>query len=227
MCTVLLRHRPGTPCPLLLAAVRDEFLGRPWDPPAAHWPQEAPGIIGGRDRIAGGTWLALDPGRRAVAAVLNGGPLPPAPRPSRGELPLAALTGRLPADLTRYDAFHLILATDTDLRVWSWDGTELLDREVPPGDHIVVNDGLDAASDPLVPHFFPLLRKADGRDDWVELLAGDGLAPTDPRALILRMRAPDGRDYGSSSAALIALGERVRYDFAVDPGPSARWDRII
>jgi uncharacterized protein with NRDE domain len=62
MCTVLLRFRPGRRWPLLVAAVRDEFLERPWDPPAAHWPR--PTIIGGRDRTAGGTWLAARPHSR-------------------------------------------------------------------------------------------------------------------------------------------------------------------
>ncbi|HZD97636.1 MAG TPA: NRDE family protein, partial [Micromonosporaceae bacterium] len=69
MCTVLLRRSPGARWPILLAAVRDEFTGRAWDPPAAHWPEE-PSIFGGRDRLAGGTWLAVDRDRPAVAALL-------------------------------------------------------------------------------------------------------------------------------------------------------------
>src|SRR5689334_2294760 len=100
MCTVLVRLRPGAAWPVLLAAVRDEFLDRPWDPPAAHWP-EHPSIVGGRDRTAGGTWLAVDPVGRSLAAILNGKRLPllasGEARPSRGALPLAALTGARPA----------------------------------------------------------------------------------------------------------------------------------
>ena len=37
MCTVLLRLSPGVALPVLLGAVRDEFVERPWDPPARHW----------------------------------------------------------------------------------------------------------------------------------------------------------------------------------------------
>ena len=110
---MMLRLDPGAPWPLLLAAVRDEFVDRAWDPPAEHWPEQAPGVVGGRDRTAGGTWLAVR--ADAVAALLNGVRLPPAgARPSRGGLPLAALTGtaRLTAaDLAGYDGFHLVLAT--------------------------------------------------------------------------------------------------------------------
>ena len=39
----------------LLAANRDERLDRPWDPPAEWWPDRL-GMVGGRDRDAGGTW---------------------------------------------------------------------------------------------------------------------------------------------------------------------------
>ncbi|MBR0678152.1 NRDE family protein, partial [Roseomonas alkaliterrae] len=88
MCTVIVLRRPHHPWPLLLAANRDERLDRPWDPPAAWWP-ESPGLIGGRDRSAGGTWMALGPGG-VVAAVLNrpGSLGPEAGKRSRGELPL-------------------------------------------------------------------------------------------------------------------------------------------
>lgn len=140
-----------------MAAVRDEFLDRPWDPPAAHWPAY-PSLVGGRDRLAGGTWLAVDPTRPAVAAVLNGVRLPPDPtRPSRGTLPLAALTDSLPTSFAGYDGFHLLIGTLSSVVVLSWDGTSLVRHELAPGDHIVVNAGVDAIEDPLVPHFAPLL----------------------------------------------------------------------
>src|SRR5690242_7198433 len=60
MCKVPLRFAPGTTRPLILAAVRDEFADRPWDPPGEHR-ASAPGLVGGRDRGAGGTWLAVSP----------------------------------------------------------------------------------------------------------------------------------------------------------------------
>ena len=79
---------PGS---VLLAANRDEDPTRPSDPPGLL--METPRLVGGRDRRAGGTWLAVREAR-AVVAILNrrdrsGEPAPPAPdRRSRGSLVL-------------------------------------------------------------------------------------------------------------------------------------------
>jgi hypothetical protein len=245
MCTVLVRCRPGSRWPLLVAAVRDEFLDRPWDPPAAHWPEQ-PSFVGGRDRTAGGTWLAVDTGARAFAAVLNGvrQPLPEAGqvRPTRGTLPLAALDGRLPSSFVGYDGFHLVHGTSSTVDVWSWDGAELVRHALTPGDHIIVNDGVDSPRDPLVPHFAPLFAAVpdppldgpalDGASTekawgaWVDLLRGDGLSPDDPRALLIRAEH-DGRRYGSGSLALVGIGaEGVRYDFSGTPF-SPQWMTVV
>jgi transport and Golgi organization protein 2 len=253
VCTVLFRFQPGSPWPLQLAAVRDEFVDRAWDPPAAHWAAEAPGVYGGRDRTAGGTWLAVRPDRPAIACLLNGVRLPvPAAgvRPTRGTLPLSALMVGLgakldPDSVREYDGFHLLLGSPDGVVVWSWDGVDVVRREPAPGDHIIVNLGVDTVDDPLVPHFQPLLASAalgagDGSTmdfwgSWVDLVRGDGLAPDDPRALIVRrqLTAQDGtgefvgRVYGSTSASLVALdGNRVRYDFTATPD-AAQWSRVL
>jgi uncharacterized protein with NRDE domain len=92
MCTVIVLYRPAHRWPVLIAANRDEKLDRAWDPPDGWWP-EHPMLVGGRDRTAGGTWMALGPGG-VVAAVLNRpGSLGPAEgKRSRGALPLLAAT---------------------------------------------------------------------------------------------------------------------------------------
>lgn len=90
MCTFVLLVRPSHDWPLLVAANRDEMLGRPWRAPAAHWAQQ-PEVVGGLDVTGGGTWMAARGG--LVAGVLNRRlSLGPAPgKRSRGDLPLAAL----------------------------------------------------------------------------------------------------------------------------------------
>jgi hypothetical protein len=241
VCTLLLRFAPGARWPVLLAAVRDEFTERPWDRPGRHWDGAAARLVGGRDQVAGGTWLAVDGRDRAVAAVLNGVPrdvLPTGERPSRGGLPLAALTTEGLPDPTEYDRFHLVRAGLDRVDVWSWDGTDVQHQKLEPGDHIAVNAGVDAPADPLVPHFLPLLRVAADPDprpglptgqawgDWLRLLDGDGLDGADPRALIVR-RSFHGRAYGSSSASLVALAPHaVRYDFTAEPGTEAGWYEV-
>jgi hypothetical protein len=91
MCTVVVLRRPGHDWPLIVAANRDEMAGRPSAPPARHWP-DRPEVVGGLDRLAGGTWFGLND-HGVVAGVLNRhdslGPKPG--YRSRGELPLEAL----------------------------------------------------------------------------------------------------------------------------------------
>ncbi len=212
---------------MVLGAVRDEFVERPWDPPARHWPAW-PDLVGGRDHVGGGTWLAVDPARRAVSALLNAGRREDdgaGPRPTRGTLALRILAGEgLPDDLSRYVRFHLLRATLDLAELWSWDGEHLTHEPIAPGDHIIVNAGLDTVADPLVPHFRPLLAATpDERAAWLDLLAGDGLDPGDERALLVRKEV-EGRLYGSTSASLVALSAgEVRYDFTATPaGPAWR-----
>src|ERR1700748_1430817 len=63
--------------------------------------------------------------------------------------------------------------------------------------------------------------------DWLALAAGDGLAATEPGAIIVRRELPDGRIYGSTSVTLVALAAdgRLRSAFEADPqaGPNATW----
>lgn len=88
VCTVVVSIRPDR---ILLAANRDEMASRAWDPPSAWWP-DRPGVIGGRDRTGGGTWMAMNR-HGVVATVLNrSGTLGPAAgKRSRGDLPLMAV----------------------------------------------------------------------------------------------------------------------------------------
>src|SRR3954469_8090957 len=220
MCTVLLRFAPGTSEPLVLGAVRDEFADRAWDPPDKHWGDR---LVGGRDRVAGGTWLAVHPDRPAVAALLNGVRLPvPADgdRPSRGDLPLMALRGAALAPPARYNGYHLLVADPTAVDVWTWDGVDLTHRSLDPGDHVLVNAGIDVDS-PLVKRLWPIMST-----DWHEVLGGSGVDPAGPDALVVRREYED-RTYASTSATLLSLGpNRVRYEFTARPGPGASWYQV-
>jgi hypothetical protein len=144
MCTAILSIEPGAP--VLLAGVRDELADRAWQPPGRYWP-DFPGLIGGRDLLAGGTWLAVAPAARRAACVLNGrGRMVPTggSRRSRGVLPLQAAAdeklGR--AGLEHFDPFHLLTVQPDRATLCSWDGEHLSEQELPAGLHIVVNSGV-------------------------------------------------------------------------------------
>lgn len=82
---VLFKHHPDAP--LVVAANRDEWLERPAEPMRVL--RAVPRTLGGRDVLAGGTWLAVN-GSGVVAGLTNQpqGGQRDATRRSRGELPI-------------------------------------------------------------------------------------------------------------------------------------------
>ncbi len=213
MCTVVVSLQPDAPVPLLLLGVRDEFTGRPWQPPARHWAaaQWAP-LIGGLDEQAGGTWLAVHPEQSRVGCILNGRGefAPPDRRRSRGELPLrAAAEGQqalkelyqAPETLARYDPFYLVCADLSSVLMLGWDGVTADLTELEPATHVLTNAG----------HMYPRGR-------------GNLQKPPDEKAARFG-ELPDGRIYGSTSVTLVALAAdgRLRYDFQPDPHNTATW----
>jgi hypothetical protein len=146
MCTLVILCRPGHPWPVCVATNRDEMAGRPWLPPGRHWP-DRDNVVGGLDRLAGGSWLGLnDDG--VLAGVLNRvGALGPRPgKRSRGELVLEALDhadavaaaeALADADPRSYRPFNLVVADNRDafwLRSLGEDGPRFIDAEpIPAG----------------------------------------------------------------------------------------------
>ncbi|WP_026341758.1 NRDE family protein [Actinomadura atramentaria] len=253
MCTAIIHVDPASPVPVLLAGVRDEFTGRPWEPPGRHWP-DRPRLVGGRDLRAGGTWFAVDPAAPRAACVLNGrGALPPeAARISRGGLPLLAAAGDGPRalDLPRYEPFHLVAADPGGVTLWSWNGLDLRERVLAPGLHMIVNAGLEGEETAeggaeeasmaarlafFRPRFAAAARPvprpggptAAAWGGWLPLLDGGGLARTDARALLPLVDLGDGRLWGTGSVSLAALApDGVRYDFTGTPGDPAGWTEV-
>ena len=250
MCTVVVSLAPEDPAPLLLLGIRDEFAGRPWQPPARHWPGSP--LIGGLDEQAGGTWLAVYPDLPRVGCILNGrgAPAPSGRRRSRGELPLrAAAEGPqalkdLHADLASYDPFYLVCADPAAVLLLSWDGQQATLSDLEPGTHVLTNAGHaypeDPAQDPKAIHFGPKFAARrpsadpaatikDAWGDWLTLAAGDDLPATEPGAIIVRRELPDGRVWGSTSVSLVALAQNGlrRYDFQPVPADQATWYPVL
>jgi uncharacterized protein with NRDE domain len=127
MCLVVLGLEVSDRYALLFCANRDERHARP--SAAAGWWKDHPQILGGRDLVAGGSWLAVDR-RGRLAAVTNlrdpggGAPIGVAPR-SRGVLVANYLAGMQPLDefaaetardAAEYGPFSLLLLDGADLR---------------------------------------------------------------------------------------------------------------
>jgi len=190
MCTVVVSLAPEDQVPLLLLGVRDEFTGRPWQPPARHWPGSP--LIGGLDEQAGGTWLAVHPDLPRVACILNGRGqfAPPSHRRSRGELPLRAAEEGQPAlrklhddpeILARYDPFYLVCADPAAVLLLSWDGQRVGLRELKPATHVLTNAG------PMYPP---------------DSAAADAKAPADPKAVRFGPKFAARRPPGDPGATL-------------------------
>ncbi|MFT3793083.1 MAG: NRDE family protein [Rudaea sp.] len=95
VCLLLLALNAVPGRPWLLLGNRDEFHARP-TAPAQQW-SDAPGVFGGRDLAAGGSWLAVHRnGRYAAVTNVRRPEAPTAPR-SRGALVGEFVAGRAPA----------------------------------------------------------------------------------------------------------------------------------
>jgi Transport and Golgi organisation 2 len=248
MCTVVVSLAPRDRVPLLLLGIRDEFTGRPWQPPARHWPGSP--LIGGLDEQAGGTWLAVHPDLPRVSCILNGRGefAPPDRRRSRGELPLRAAAGgpdalrKLHDDreaLASYDPFYLVCADLAAVLLLGWDGQHPRLTELEPATHLLTNAGHTYPpapadqTDPKTIRFGPEFaahrpsgdpdpRTATIKDawaDWLTLIASEDLPGTDPGAIIVRRELPDGRVYGSTSVSLVALAQDGRLRYDFQAAP--------
>ena len=235
MCTVVTLHRPGHAWPLLLAANRDERVDRAWDPPAAWWP-DRPGLTGGRDRDAGGTWMAAGPSG-VVACVLNRpASLGPAPgKRSRGELPLlaaaapdaATAAARIAAlDASDWRSFNLLVADRAGVIFVRGEGAgRPVVVPLAPGPHIVTALDPDDPASPRASRHLPRFRAAavpdPGTDDWAawrDLLADRGGGPGEA------INVPWHGGFGTVCSSLFALGADGARRWLFCPAPPDRAD---
>ncbi|MBT3305711.1 MAG: hypothetical protein HN377_04440 [Alphaproteobacteria bacterium] len=190
MCTLVLLRRPGHDWPLIIAANRDEMVGRPSHPPARHWPDRAE-VIAGRDELAGGTWLGLNDWG-VIAGVLNRpGSLGSDPNlRSRGELPLDALDhaeANVAADAlsaiepASYRSFNMVIA-DAAQAFWlssRSNGTPVRAQAIPDGLSMITAHDLNDETSPRIAHYKPQFEVAPTPDvetgDWAawQALMGD------------------------------------------------------
>jgi uncharacterized protein with NRDE domain len=228
MCLVLFAWQAHPRYRLVVAANRDEFRARPTA--AADWWGEEP-IWGGRDLLAGGTWLGVDRAGR-VAAVTNvreaaEREAPKHPR-SRGALtadflrssasPAAHIDERLPV-ATEFGPHNLLVGDAAELRWWS--NRADAPRLVEPGVHGLSNAALDTpwpkvvsgvaalqaalADEPDVDALFSLLDDRSIAPD--EQLPDTGFGLEWERRLSPRFL--EGPVYGTRASTVLLIGDEV------------------
>jgi hypothetical protein len=177
MCTLILARDVLAPRTVLLGANRDERAERPSSPPEVL--RARPFVVGGRDRLAGGTWLALREERAAVALLNRRDPdhgEPPSDRRSRGLLTLdvASSAASRGSDRTgvaedddgraalesaeeavrrdRYAPFSLVYASPGSCWLLAFEHGEIRTQRIARGWHVLTHQELDDPSEPRAAH---------------------------------------------------------------------------
>ena len=219
MCTILLAWRCVPDARMVLASNRDELLARPSAPPGQL--VASPPVFGGRDLLAGGTWLAVAPDGR-VAAVTNrrSGDADEVRRDpglrSRGELPLTLLGAANPAEALAvvcprdYNPFNLLLVDASRALVGqSRGGGRLEVAELPPGAHVLcvhdVDDPVHSKEVRTRQLLESTLARCRAAAECVEVMSSllrDHTTAYDPRDAV----CIHGDVYGTVSASLVVVG---------------------
>lgn len=226
MCLIAVAWRVREDLPLVVAANRDEWRDRPAEP--AHWWEDHPDLLAGRDLQAGGTWMGVTRDGR-FAAVTNF--RDPSDRRttarSRGGLVTEYLLGDVNpasylADLMHrsgeYNGFNLIVGDAESL--WYYGSREGLARPVEAGVHGLSNHLLDEPwpkvvrarlameeaieeADP-VPRLFDALSDGQGAPDAALPSTGVGLAWE------RRLASPliTGNDYGTRASTVVTMSAK-------------------
>ena len=187
MCLIYVAWRRHPRHRLVVAANRDEYHARPAAP--AHWWDDAPGVLAGRDLEAGGTWLGITSGGRFAALTNYRSPsVYRADAPSRGALVSEFLAGnesapeylgRVAEEGHRYNGFSL-LAMDGDTLAFGSNRTPGVAR-LEPGVFGLSNHLLDT----------PWPKVTAGKAELERLVAEPDIRVADLLAL-LASRGPAG-----------------------------------
>lgn len=218
MCTVVVRWSAGAAVEIL--ALRDELVGREFDDPGAWWPAQ-PTVVGGRDRVAGGSWCVTDTVSGVTSLVLNR-PQKREGTPSRGALPLLGVAhgADWPAyiDVTGMASFALVLAGPDALTVWVWDGAGLTSESLPAGTHMVTSGGEeDGKAGRFLADF-----AAAPVGEWPGLV-GQQQPQDDPAALVVRHAFERGVYATVFGQVIIAEPGRLTLSWSRTPWVAGSW----
>lgn len=230
MCTLVLSLEAENGS-LRVAANRDEAYARPSEPPRTL--DEGARLFGGRDAVAGGTWLALrlTPPRRLVAILNRREHAPPLPGDtkhlSRGLLcleagrisELAALPSLLRDRVATFPVapFTLLAAEPGVVLTYAFEGDDVRETVVGPGLHAWTHGEADDPGDPRVRQVLAAARDAATPRTLASF--ADAVLPALSSHDGERPVCLHGERYGTVSAAFVALSADGVPEFRFAPGP--------
>jgi uncharacterized protein with NRDE domain len=220
MCLVAIAWRAHPRYPLIVAGNRDEFHARA--SAQAGWWADAP-VYGGRDLVAGGSWLAMSRGGRfAVVTNFPGRPASDPAGPSRGHLVRDFVVGDRPSGRfldavsvaeKRYAGFCLVVGTRVQLRGFvSPRGAGRGRWTLRPGVSVISNSP-PAEPWPKALHLESAVARALARESvpaeelFALLAQREPVGPEDSGSLVARTPFVVGDDYGTRAATVILVDE--------------------
>ncbi|MEM6818328.1 MAG: NRDE family protein [Pseudomonadota bacterium] len=225
MCLIMLAWRKHADIPLLLAANRDEAFARPST--ELHEWQDPDGIVGGRDTLAGGAWLAIHKNGRFGVVTNFREPEPPTAVRSRGELIPMWLSGghkqpefaaKLEAAGQQYAGFNLLYGDRDSLFYATNRAKDYAQGPLPAGTYALSNALLDTPWPKVTAARAytqsAILLGSDDADHYFTFLrdrtqAPDEVLPAEPGALERRrlLSAPFilGEQYGTRCSTLLSV----------------------
>lgn len=202
MCLIVAAWKVRTEWPLIVAANRDEFHGRPASP-AGFW-SDRPHILGGRDLEAKGTWMAVSRNGRFAAVTNYRGAREPSAAESRGALVTrfldtdtraGAYAAQVSANGARYSGYNLLACDGEEL--WWTSNRDSAPRRLDPGYYALGNLLLDS------PEVLPI--KERGRD----LI--EATPAIEPLFTLLAGARIVNEQYGTRCSTVCLLGKTIRY----------------
>ena len=237
MCTLVVLRRSNHRWPILIAANRDEMIDRPWLPPGRHW-KDRPNVVGGLDKLGGGSWQGIND-EGVTAAILNrkGTLGPQTGKRSRGELVLEALDhadavdaadALIHLDAGAYRPFNMLIADNRDAFWLRADGHSFKAFPLEDGFSMLSAFERNDTADPRIQLFLPRFQNAELPDpddgqwrDWKVLLATK--APRELNDDEAGLNFQLGNGFGTRSSTLIALPSvdhpEIEPVFLFAPGP--------
>ena len=202
MCLIVAAWRAHADWPLIVAANRDEFHGRPASP-AGFW-SDRPHVLGGRDLEAKGTWMAVSRNGRFAAVTNYRGAREPSAAESRGALvtrfldessPAREYIGEIVKKQASYSGYNLLACDGEEL--WWTSNRDSAPRRLAPGYYALGNLLLDS------PDVLPL--KARAREVVEAAPSLEALFSLTSKARIIN------EQYGTRCSTVCMLGKTLRY----------------